>query len=235
MQVDIGTYFLVFFLAALAVTAPLTLVACRRWPALAFGFMLLYVGVSILVSLVYLEGHAVFITEASTVSSAIGATWRFLLFNGALIAGLLGAISVCGAPKSIRPPSIRVARLASAIISFVLLTQLANLALSSSTALPGIGHATRFNFWQSYAALPILETLYGVLMIFVPFVSSALLAYASAQGWRTLRLMSIAQLAVYFICEIAIGQVFHGLLLPATIMVGIYVARQAITGFVHHC
>jgi hypothetical protein len=184
---------------------------------------------SIFISLLYLESHAVFISEASATSEAIGAAARFAVLNITVMAGLITALVFRRArpPKALARPTQFEVKVASVIILGVMTAEIANLTLSRSTAFPW-GQAVRHNYWSEFAFAPALEAIFGTFAIFVPFMASALFVYGVENKWPTVKWMAVGVIGTYFVYLFGMGQVFHGHLVPATIISGTYIIWKVV-------
>lgn len=216
------------------------LVICYRQPAMLLAAILIYSMLTKMVSVMFLDTFPLLIIETNVTSGNIGATWRFLVYNLLILGGFLLAVrpAIGASLDDLRQwPAREISRralsdpaslkLAVGVCVVALLSHYVNIALSPRLPLPGSG-VTRFTYWLYYQGFPPASILFGVLAIFVPFVSGTWLAHlqssgASAQAVRAPLFMIFAYAGFLFIT----GQKFNGLVLSMLPFIPYMILRRA--------
>lgn len=193
------------------------------------AYDMVYVNASVL----YLDTHEIFITETSTVSQPTNAALRLVLFHALIVGGvwlgfeawsaLFGRLGV-----TVAPPSVDQCRRVLWLMVLIIAIALLNVLLSSGVPYPGSGF-DRQSFWQSRIRIPIIRDLFGILLFFVPFACAAVEWYGRRLGEKRLITPARIVLAFYFLYLLIGGQVFHGLLFPATVVAALLLAEKVHT------
>ncbi|WP_336963515.1 DUF6418 domain-containing protein [Sphingobium aquiterrae] len=208
---------------------------------------LFYVASSIETSTIYLSRNSVFVTETGLYSSQNASFLVYLMLNIMMALGVSAMSLVIakfdfGLAGPWQMPRREHQMVVACICLLVVLVELANVLLSYPNGFSGV-HFSRARFFEDYAVLKFLPSLFGVLAFFIPIAGTTL---AIAGSTAALRIIGGLSLALYFVYLRGIGQVFHGMLLPGAMIVGIYyvlvrkgmtqvrvpIKTLAITGFV---
>lgn len=218
----------------------------NRFPALVFAVFLVYTLCSIMVSILYIEIFPTFLNEPSLISKHVGAWWRFALHSGLVLTGAaLGGQLVAAFSglrfdaRDLRFPYASHQWIALAIIAVVLFLQYTNIILAPQTAFlnPNI---TRHNFWTASAPFPVFAQVFGIVMMFCPFVIGSVMMFTSISAARmsvsphfssSSRFFAAAMLMLGYIGYLLLtGQVFHGILWPVSVAAGFYLLRRRLLG-----
>lgn len=209
--------------------------AATALPAFAFSLTLLYSIGSKQLSVFYLDSTEVFISESSTTSSYSGASWRMLLYHLIVLGSILTSVAWFQRKEErfmVRTPQLWQADKGVVfwlcVVSGVLALQVVNVIVSGTVALPGTG-ITRYNFW-TLSRMPILETVFGNLLGFVPFVLGVVWRCLTQSGSPMLKRWCMANLIVYVGYLIVSGQRFHGLIVTLILFVGPLIIGRVLQG-----
>lgn len=206
----------------------------RRWarsyPQALLLMFLAYTMVSVNASVFFLDYRDIFISETGTVSRESDASLRLLFFNALIVAGIgLGFRAWSGLfgrlGTAVAPPTAGQCRRVLWLMLAIIGVALANVLVSPEVPYPGSGFA-RQSFWESRIRFPIIRDIFGILLFFVPFVCAAVELYGRALGRRRLITFARVVLALYFAYLLIGGQVFHGLLLPTTVVIALLIAEK---------
>lgn len=186
-----------------------------------FSLFLIYVSVTIVLSQIYLANNPVFVTETGKTSTPNAAYLTYIFFNLMFFAGI-GIVgyfqNASSSSRFWRPPAPNERLIALSLVSGILALQLINVFLAYPNGFSGV----RFNrglFFELYAPIKILPVLFGNLAFFIPVVAAALLF----TSWTTSqRIICGSLLILYFVFMKGTGQVFNGMILPGSIIFGIY-------------
>jgi hypothetical protein len=184
---------------------------------------LFYVASSIATSAVYLSHNSVFITETGQYSSQSDSFLVYLMLNVMMALGV-SAISLAiakfdvGSTASWQTPPKEYQAIVAAMCLGIVLVEVANVLISHPNGFDGVRFA-RARFFEDIAVVKFLPGVFGVLAFFIPIAGTTL---AIAGTSTALRVAGGVSLALYFVYLRGIGQVFHGMLLPGTMVIGIY-------------
>ena len=201
----------------------------RTYPQVLLLMMpLAYDMVTVNASVLFLDSNKIFISETSTVSHETGAAVRLLLFNILIVVGVAIGMSIWSAlfgrlGATVTPPPEDVCRRMLWLMLAVIGISLANVLLSHGVPYPGSGF-DRQSFWEFRLRFPIIRDVFGILLLFVPFVCAAVELYGRRLREKSLTTFARIVLVLYFLFLLIGGQVFHGLLFPSTIVVAFFIA-----------
>lgn len=189
----------------------------QRNPAMAMSIALFYSLFSKQVSLLFIEMIPSYLPEQDMFSRWTGVSWRVLLMHVVFVTGLVVTCRVLNrifplrsiAERHIlfRPPTLATLDLSLIAVVVLLLVQAVNILLSRGAA--GLSSDfSRYDFWDESARFPILATVFGKTMAFVP----PLLALANwgygLERARQRQMLSIALLVPYWLFLHATGHRF---------------------------
>lgn len=160
------------------------MIAFSRWfwveliknPSMAFSIALMYSLLSKQVSLLFIEIVPSYLPEQETVSSLSGASIRILIMHLAFLAGLIVMTRFLNRLLPLKKvarnlfmhiPSVRLLDSIVIGICVLLVLQFINIKLSHGVASLE-GEFSRYDFWDESARFPILATIFGKTMAFVP-------------------------------------------------------------------
>jgi hypothetical protein len=206
----------------------------RKYPQALLLSFLAYTVLSVNASVFFLDYQSVFISETATTSRESNASLRLMFFNLLIVLGVWFGFRIWRGlfgrlRTDVHPPSPKRCWQAFFLISAILLIALGNVLVSSQVPYPGSGFA-RQSFWESRIRFPFIRDAFGILIFFVPFVCAALELYGRALQRRKIVLAGRTALAIYFAYLLIGGQVFHGLLLPTTVVFALLVADRIYRG-----
>lgn len=235
--------FPISFLLGAAATAALCLWFFYREvkvnPAFVLALVVFYSLGTKQISVLYLDLVTVYITESGTASGGSPATLWITLYHVMMVVGMVVATRFLrsrsraaggpsgGSPTSSLPPEWT--RLALLILCGVMFLEVVNLALSSSLALPGMA-ATRHNYWENFARLRMLRSVFGILAAFVPLAAAICYSSAFERKATAERQLALAIIALHIFYLIATGQRFHGFLVCYGPLLGVWVHHQLSRG-----
>lgn len=219
MQIHVINVFLALGIGALA--AFFYLVECRKNPPFLLTLVMFYSAFTKFVSVIFLEVNPIFLSETNVDSFYSGAAVRFLLANSVLfISTALG----CRVYRLVRFGDKSFGSYSdfsntAKLLVFILLVQLINFVFSAG--LSGVNPVvSRWNYWESYAALKFLPSLFGKLMIFYPVLLGVMLAEVlKPKSLPTSARSLVFGIAVgYFVYLVVSGQRVNGIIAPMCLM-----------------
>lgn len=222
------------FILAVAVAAWITVAVLLRWargyPQALLLMFLAYVMVSVTASVFLLDYQSIYISETGTVSRASNASLRLVSFNALIVGGVVVGFRVWSVVfgrlgTTVTPPTTDQCRRALWLMVGIIGISLANVLLSPQVPYPGSGFA-RQTFWEHRIRFQIIPDVFGILLFFVPFVCAAVELYGRRLEQKRLITFARVVLALYFAYLLIGGQVFHGLLLPATVVAALLLAER---------
>ena len=206
--------------------------ASKSMPAFVFAAILLYSMGSKQISVIYLDLVPTYVSESGSWTYWSGASIRVFLAHSTIILGVVsciifGTLVISKLLKAWREDYSESTnyKIWMTFCGGCLGIQFVNLAMSSSLAFPGMA-ATRYDFWDTYARFPILVSIFGELMAFVPLVVAVCLISANARQDQFWRFFAYLVIGFYCVFLLSTGQRFHGLLLAFGPAFGIWVLEQ---------
>lgn len=212
----------------------LFLKSLRKYPQGILLIFFLYVIVSVNTSVFYLDYNSVYISEASIISDKTNASFRLVFFNFLIIIGIwLGFYSsrifFGKLDTVINPPSLYQCYLALFVVAFVLLISIFNIIVTGNVPYPGSGFS-RHAFWENGTRFNFIPNIFGILIFFIPFVCVAIWIYSVPLESKRIAFLSKVTIFFYFLYLLIGGQVFHGFLLPITVIFGVLMADKMHNG-----
>ena len=188
-----------------------------------FSLYIIYILTTITISTLYLSQNRIFVTETGRFSASNAAYVTYLWLHVVIIAGLsITSLLIRSFDRELsgswRQPTVQDQKIAALICSIIALVELFNVLISYPNGFWG-GSFNRARFFEDVARLSFLPNLFGVLAFFLPVIGTVL----AVSGYsRSVRWVGAGILAMYFAYQLGIGQVFHGILFPASVVFGVY-------------
>jgi hypothetical protein len=186
----------------------------------------MYLFSSIVTSCIYISINPTFITETGTTSQPTYAWLFYLIMNLIIVVGAGVISSVIRRSRQHTRPWMEFdlfqEKIALAILGVVLSVELFNIMISHPNGFDGESF-NRSRFFEDIARLAFLPNLFGVLAFFVPVVGGAIFFGSSNKMHR---IIAGIYLLMYFAYLRGIGQVFHGMLFPASMVGAIYLVLR---------
>lgn len=208
----------------------------RLNPAFGFTAVLMYSWYSKWISCLYQSLVPVSNFEIAANTYFNRSSFDFLLYNLVMIAGIVIAtrslqLWIYPGPVrkyQIRPPTAESKKHGLYIIFGVLAVEVFNMIISGAVAIPG-SKVDRINYWTTYSKLPI-NVIFGELFIFIPVMASALYLSATRTGDALLKKQMTYAIICYFVLLLLIGQRFHGIIVPGSLLLGVALYTRSSAG-----
>lgn len=211
-----------------------------KTPAMIFTAQIYYEWISKQWSIIYLELNHEFMNEMDTVSSYIGASWRFAFYNLLIfwaasivcrfLVRVFDPVSLAARTEKMddtwAPANNDLVAISTLILLAIFGLEYLNFALSSALPLPG-SVATRHNYWDQYARFGWLPILFGKLLLFVPLASGIVIYNKPSLLNKNIY---YGFLLLYTGFLVISGQRFHGFLPGANLAFGVYIVHRLLRG-----
>lgn len=178
----------------------------RRYPFIIFAGTVFYSLITKQISVSFIDAIEVYSTETEIMSETIGAGLRHFFYNLVMIFGLVLPIYFFKDKKKQYHDSENVYLIYYLICILIIILQSLNV-LMSGLAFSG----SRHDLWLN-VPFPFLRSIFGILIIFIPFYAGFLTAKGYILSLNTLTFMGISLMFCYSLYLFASSQGFNGFL-----------------------
>ena len=178
----------------------------RKYPFIIFAGTVFYSLITKQISVSFIDAIGVYSTETEIMSETIGAGLRHFFYNLVMIFGLVLPIYFFKDKKKQYHDSENVYLIYYLICILIIILQSLNV-LMSGLAFSG----NRHDLWLN-VPLPFLRSIFGILIIFIPFYAGFLTAKGYILSLNSLTFLGISLMFCYSLYLFASSQGFNGFL-----------------------